>query len=640
MLVTTLIGLGRIAVSLAFVWASKRLVDIATGQSDMPLLTGIGLFIGILILQLALVTLFNWWESYTQVRTQNRLRKQLFGHVLRSRWDGRERFLSGDTVNRLEEDIRVVAELLSSRIPGLVITVVQLLAASAYLLVLAPNLLWILLILMGSAVFGSKLFFRQLRRLMAAIRARESEIQQVMQESLQQRVLVLTLTSVERVLEKFGWLQQDVEDNTRKRLNYNAVARGLMFLGFQAGHAAAFIWGIVGILHGTVTFGTMAGFLQLVGQVQRPVAEFGRQIPAFITALTSIERLMELEELEEEHVVEPVVLADAPEIVVSHVSYSYPGALQPVLKDFSCSFPAGELSVIMGTTGIGKSTLLRLIMGLLTPREGSITLGAVPASAATRGNFLYVPQGNSLLSGTIRSNLQLSGPSATEEDMRQALETAAALFVYDLAKGLDTPCGEVGSGLSEGQAQRIAIARALLHPGSILVLDESTSALDGETEAKVLENICRRYAGRKTILCVSHRPAVVKMAAEVTVVNNNPNDATRQEQERFLKLDRKIEEEELFKNPDLSRPELAKLMGVSLHSFSRIIRTCSGSKNVADYINKKRMTHVVRVFREHPNYTIEAVAQDCGIASISTFNRLFKEYYGMSPSSYRLKLSS
>ena len=518
MLVTTLIGLGRVAASLAFVWASKRLVDIATGYSPMPLGSGIGLFVGILLIQLALVTLFNWWEGYSQVKTQNRLRKHFFGHVLRSRWDGRERFLSGDTVNRLEDDIRVVAELFSSRIPGLMITLVQLLAASAYLLVLAPQLLWVLLILMGAAVLGSKMFFRQLRKLMAAIRARESEIQQVMQESLQQRVLVLTLTSVGRVLQKFGWLQDDVEKNVRKRLNYNAVARGLMFFGFQAGHAAAFIWGIVGILHGTVTFGTMTGFIQLVGQVQRPVAEFGRQIPAFITALTSIERLMELEELEEERVEEPVILADAPEIVVSHVSYAYPGGHEPVLKDFSCTFPAGGLSVIMGTTGIGKSTLLRLVMGLLTPREGSITLGAVPASAATRGNFLYVPQGNSLLSGTIRSNLQLSGPAATEQDMRQALETADALFVYDMPMGLDTPCGEVGSGLSEGQAQRIAIARALLHPGSILVLDESTSALDGDTETRVLENICNRYAGHKTILCVSHRPAAAALARQIITI--------------------------------------------------------------------------------------------------------------------------
>ena len=516
--VTILIGLGRISASLAFVWVSKRLVDIATRQSDMALAAGIGLFVGVLLLQLALITLFNWWEGYFQVKSQNVLRKQFFGHVLRSRWDGRERFLSGDAVNRLEEDIRVVAELLSSRIPGLVITVVQLVAASAYLLVLSPNLLWVLLILMGAAVLGSKMFFRQLRKLMATIRARESEIQQVMQESLQQRVLVLTLTSVERVLQKFGWLQDDVEKNVRKRLNYNAVARGLMFFGFQAGHAAAFIWGIVGILHGTVTFGTMTAFLQLVGQVQRPVAEFGRQIPAFITALTSIERLMELEELEEERVGEPVILADAPEIAVSHVSYSYPGALQPVLKDFSCTFPAGSLSVIMGTTGIGKSTLLRLVMGLLTPQHGSITLGGVPASADTRGNFLYVPQGNSLLSGTVRSNLQLAGPAATEQDMRQALETADALFVYDMPMGLDTPCGEVGSGLSEGQAQRIAIARALLHPGSILVLDESTSALDGDTETRVLENICSRYAGHKTILCVSHRPAAAALARQIITI--------------------------------------------------------------------------------------------------------------------------
>ena len=516
--VSILIGLGRISASLAFVWVSKRLVDIATRQSDMALAAGIGLFVGVLLLQLALITLFNWWEGYFQVKSQNVLRKQFFGHVLRSRWDGRERFLSGDAVNRLEEDIRVVAELLSSRIPGLVITVVQLVAASAYLLVLSPNLLWVLLILMGAAVLGSKMFFRQLRKLMATIRARESEIQQVMQESLQQRVLVLTLTSVERVLQKFGWLQDDVEKNVRKRLNYNAVARGLMFFGFQAGHAAAFIWGIVGILHGTVTFGTMTAFLQLVGQVQRPVAEFGRQIPAFITALTSIERLMELEELEEERVGEPVILADAPEIAVSHVSYSYPGALQPVLKDFSCTFPAGSLSVIMGSTGIGKSTLLRLVMGLLTPQHGSITLGGVPASADTRGNFLYVPQGNSLLSGTVRSNLQLAGPAATEQDMRQALETADALFVYDMPMGLDTPCGEVGSGLSEGQAQRIAIARALLHPGSILVLDESTSALDGDTETRVLENICSRYAGHKTILCVSHRPAAAALARQIITI--------------------------------------------------------------------------------------------------------------------------
>lgn len=208
-----LIGLVRIAASLSFVWASKYLIDIATGVKPQPLGPAIGLFIGILALQLTAVVAANWWNAYSLVKAQNLLRRDLFSHVLRSRWDGRERYLSGDTVNRLEEDIRVVAELVTDRIPGLTITLMQLLAASVYFLVLAPGLLWMLLILMCATVFGSKLFFRQLRSLMASIRARESELQQLMQESLQHRVLVLTLTSVERVLQKFGWIQADVEND-------------------------------------------------------------------------------------------------------------------------------------------------------------------------------------------------------------------------------------------------------------------------------------------------------------------------------------------------------------------------------------------------------------------------------------------
>ena len=512
------VGLVRIVASLSFVWVSKLLVDIATGHSSQPLGWGIGLFVGILVVQAATVVLGNWWESFSQTKTRLILREQLFAHVLRSRWDGRERFLSGDTINRLEEDISVVAELLSTRLPGLLVTILQLLAASVYLLTLAPGLLWVLVILMAVAVLGSKMFFRQLRKLMTVIRKRESEIQQVMTESLQHRMLVFTLTSVERVLEKFDWLQKDVEDHTRKRLDYNAVARGLMFLGFQAGHAAAFLWGIFGIIGGTVTYGMMTAFLQLVGQVQRPIAEFGRQVPAIITALTSIERIMELQALEQEPSVPPITLQDAPEIVVSHLGYTYPGSAEKVLDDFSCTFPAGKTSLIAGPTGIGKSTLIRLVMGLLQPTEGSITLAGLPAGIALRCNFLYVPQGNTLLSGTIRSNLQLACPEASEEEMKSALETAVAGFVFDLPQGLDTPCGEVGSGLSEGQAQRIAIARALLHPGTVLVLDECSSALDAQTEERLLENLQARYRGRKTILSISHRIAATRFADQVVTL--------------------------------------------------------------------------------------------------------------------------
>lgn len=516
--VGVLAGLVRIAASLSFVWISKHLVDIATGAQDAPLGPAIGLFAGILLLQIAAMLFVRWWESYTQVKTQNILRKELFSHVLSSRWDGRERFLSGDTVNRLEEDIRVVAEIICSRIPGTLITLLQLLAASVYLLVLAPRLFWVLILLMFVTVFGSKLFFKQLRRLMAAIRERESDVQQLMQESLLHRVLVLTLTRSERLLAKMGSLQADIEDNTRKRLNYNAVARGFMLLGFQVGHALAFLWGVIGILHGTVTYGMMTAFIQLVGQVQRPVAELAQQIPAFIQAVTSVERLMELDELEQEPVQAPVTLPAAPEIAVKDISYAYPGTGAPVLSHFSCTFPAGQVGLIVGATGAGKSTLIRLILGLLKPQEGTVTLSGHPAGSALLGNFQYVPQGNTLLSGTIRSNLLMAHPEASEADLFEALELAMAGFVRDLPEGLDTPTGESGSGLSEGQCQRIAVARALLRPGGILILDESTSALDEGTERQLLQQLHQACRGRKTVLVVSHRPAALAFADQVVEI--------------------------------------------------------------------------------------------------------------------------
>ena len=520
MCVSVLIGIVRIAASLSFVAVSKWLVDIATGASSQPIWPVIWIFGGILLLQVGSIVLANWWDSYNQIKAQNALRISLFSHVMRSRWDGRERFLTGDTVNRLEEDIRVVGDLLCDRIPAFTITILQLVAASAYLMMLAPNLLWVLIILMFAAVVGSRMFFRQLRKLMAAIRARESELQQHMQESLQHRVLVLTLTNMERVLEKFGWLQQDIVNNTRKRLNYNAVARGLMFLGFQLGHAAAFLWGVFGIMAGSVTYGTMTAFLQLVGQVQRPIAELGRQIPAFIQAITSIERLMELEELELEQQAQAIQLPGAPEVLVQDVTYAYPGSPTPVLEHFNGQFPAGSFTVIAGHTGAGKSTLIRLILGLLSPQEGTVTIGGHQAGAALRGNFMYIPQGNSLLSGTIRSNLQLAAPSASEDELKQALEHAQAGFVMDLPEGLDTPCGEVGSGLSEGQCQRIAIARALLRPGGVLILDESTSSLDGTTEQQLLDTLHKLYHGKKTILFISHRPAAMQYADQMLTLDH------------------------------------------------------------------------------------------------------------------------
>ena len=513
------IGIVRIAASLGFVWICKRLVDIATGVLDAPLPLNIGIMLGIMLLQLVCSVCAGAWESYNISRTGNDLRKETFGRVLRSSFTGREAYRSGDAVNRLEEDVRVVTDLLCSRFPDFAVTLLQLIAASAYLMLMAPNLLWVLLGLMSAAVIGSRMFFRKLRALTESIRKQETEVQQLMQENLQKRIVVLTLIGSERVLTRLGILQKDVLDKTVTRINYNAVARAFMILGFLGGYAAAFIWGVVGIRDGVVTYGMMTAFLQLVGQVQRPVAELARQVPAFIHATASVERLMDLQQLEQEPDEVPIALPGAPGIRLTEVGFHYPERPEAVLDAFSYDFEPGSMTVIMGPTGSGKSTLSRLVLGLLKPESGSIEVygseGAFPAGPAVRGNFLYVPQGNSLLSGTIRENLFLARADASEAELRDALHTAVADFVYELPDGLDTLCGEAGSGLSEGQCQRIAIARALLREGGVLILDEATSALDAGTEATLLDRLHSRYHGNKTLLFISHRDAISARADRV-----------------------------------------------------------------------------------------------------------------------------
>ena len=538
-LVTVLIGGVRIAASLSFVWISKRLVDIATGVIDAELGPHVWMMIGIILTQIICGLAANYWGSYNTIKTRNQLRLGMFAHVLNSRWNGREAFRSGDTINRLEEDIRVLTDLICGSFPDVIITICQLIAASVYLLTMAPSLLWVLIILMAAAVIGSKMYFKKIRELTSTIRSLDSEVQQLEQENLQNRVLVLTLFGVGNVVSRLSNLQDLIKKNTITRLNYNAVARGFMNIGFMGGYTAAFLWGIFGIKSGAVTYGMMTAFLQLVGQVQRPIASLGTQVPAFIKALTSIERLQELEDLQVERYHGDVLFEGAPGIRVSDVSFAYchpersegsagrngEPASRLVLEHFSHDFAPGTLTVIAGPTGVGKSTLTRLMLGLLRPSGGTVNLysrngKSHVADVDTRCNFTYVPQGNSLLSGTIRENMLLVNYEATDEQIVEALKLAAAEFVLDLPDGLDTVCGESGTGLSEGQMQRLSIARAIFSGSPILLLDEATSALDNESEMLVQRSLESLAKGRTTFT-IAHRLSTIRNASRILVLTEN-----------------------------------------------------------------------------------------------------------------------
>ena len=511
-----LLGIIRTLLSLTFVWVCKELVDIATGESQEPLGQWTAFMIACIVLQICCRIASSYCEQYGRINIQNNLRARLFYSLISSRWSGRERFGTGDAVNRLEEDIRVVSELVSSHIPAVVVTFAQLAAASTFLLFISPNLLWALVGLMIAGIIASRLSFRKLRSLSTAIRTKDGEIQQHIQEHLQNRVVALTIIGIERVMATLNTLHNALRYNTIKRLNFHSLNSALLSVSFMGGYAAAFLWGVYGIKSGAVTFGMMTAFLQLVSQIQMPLSELARKIPAFIHALSSIERLAELENLDPEENA-PLCRLEAPAgILFKDVTFSYPDSHSGVLfNSFSHNFLPGTMTVVAGATGIGKSTLVRLMLGLLKPQSGSILIygsssNSHCASKATRCNFKYVPQGNTLLSGTILDNLLMADPNADRERIDAALHIAAADFVHSLPEGLQTICGESGSGLSEGQCQRIAIARALLQSGSVLLMDESTSSLDPATESLVLQNL--RTLSNHTIIFISHREAVMKSA--------------------------------------------------------------------------------------------------------------------------------
>lgn len=517
--VCILIGLLELAASLSFIIISKNLINIATGAIHKPVMPYIYAMIGVIIVKLIANTSYGYLEGLNSIKTQIKLRRSIYAHVLNSKWESYEIFHSGDAINRLEQDVSTIVKFCCSNLPGLIVALCQLLTTVVLLLIIAPNLLWMLLTLMAIALLGGRLFFNTLRGLTNAIRAKDSVIQSHLQETLQNRVVVLTIAGTRRMVERLGWLQKGLYGDTVKRLNYGAIARSFMSLGFTASYIVAFMWGIFGIRDGDISFGMMAAFLQLVGQVQRPVTNLTQTIPNFTQTLSSIERLMDLQDLPLEKEYKPLIIRIVPDINVRHLTFAYPNQQKKVFNDFSVRFPAGTLTAIIGETGSGKSTLTRLLLALLKPQSGEIIIGGQAADVNLRCNFMYVPQGNSLFSGTILDNLLMAKPNATKEEIRRVLHNAAADFVFNLPHGIRTSCSERGGGLSEGQAQRIAIARGLLHDGNILILDEATSALDAETERQLLYNLKQYYSGTKTILFISHREAVINIADNVVKIN-------------------------------------------------------------------------------------------------------------------------
>ena len=510
--------------AVGYVFVSKKLVDVAvalfkSGGSGRELGVWAAAMIAIVLVRILLNAVRSFAQTTTEVKFKNALRRRLFDSLMHLRNESAVRLHSGDLLNRMLEDVRVVSSAFAVSIPSLIGTVFQLIAALAYLIILDWRLALVIIVVVPGGIAVGKFVTRRIRNLTSDIRKSDASVQSHLQESIQHLSLLQSLEYTDVSTSELDGLQGTLYGNELKRVKFSVTSRMLIGLAMQAGQVITFLWGAFGISTGAITYGMMTAFLQLVGQVQRPIIELSTKLPSLIHSSASIDRLNEIENLPHEEVGDPVLLEGVVGVKLEDVSFAYADSEKDVLEDFSFDFTPGSRTAIVGPTGVGKSTLIRILLSFLNPRKGKVELyvagqDPIAVSPSTRCNLVYVPQGNSLFSGTIRENLLMGNPEADDSQLESALRTAAADFVFGLPAGLETQCFEAGGGLSEGQAQRIAIARALLRPGSVLLLDEFSSALDAETETNLLERLTTALPDH-TMIFITHREKVIEYCNSV-----------------------------------------------------------------------------------------------------------------------------
>lgn len=505
------LGLLGVGVSLTQVWAVQNAIDVASHAKQGNIYWAVGFMAALVLCNFAISISSIWVRNILGIKAQNRMQQRMLDRILRSEWHGKERMHSGDIINRLEGDVNNVVNFLTETLPGTISTLALFIGAFFYLYSMDHRLAIIIVVLIPIFVFFSRIYFGRMRMLTRQVRDSDSKVQSVLQETIQNRMLIKTLESDSAMVDRLENTQSELRHRVVKRTRFSVFSNLALNFGFALGYLVAFLWSALRMSSGTLTFGGMTAFLQLVNRIQSPARSLTKLVPAFVGVFTAAERLMELEENPLEEQGEPIAL-DAPcGVRLSGVSYHYEDSEENVIDNLTFDFLPGSCTAILGETGAGKTTLVRMILALINPQQGTVEIynqrKAMPLSPRMRCNFVYVPQGNTLMSGTIRDNLRLGRLDATDDEMLGALHTACADFVDELPDGLDTSCTESGGGLSEGQAQRISIARALLRNRSIMLFDEATSALDPETERQLLQNILATH--EKTIIFITHRPAVV-----------------------------------------------------------------------------------------------------------------------------------
>ena len=520
------LGILGIVVGLFGSVLSKYIIDAVTGYQFRNI--GI-LSIAYIVMQLLVIGLGAWSNRVSakiEIKVEQEIRAEIYDNVLNSQWESVQQYHSGDLLNRLNGDVRSVSASVLGWIPSLVTGCIQFFGTLAVILYYDPTLAGFALI-SAPITFGVSYFFmRKMRRHNKKMRKISSDVLSFDGESLRNLQLIKSFGVTDLYGKKFRQMQETYKE---ERLSYNQFSifnSSFMSLVGTVVGLLCFGWGIYRLWSGFITFGTMTLFLQLAAVLSGSFHKLVRLVPAAITAATAAGRIMEVAELPKEQYLHTDLLNKVLEkkegisVTIRQACFAYQGEF-PVLNDVCMEAKSGEVIGLIGASGTGKTTLFRILLGLLSVQVGEVCVSNIPVSAATRRIFSYVPQNNVLFSGTIAENMRMVKSDASDVEIEEALKLACAFdFVQELPNGIYSDVKEQGGGFSEGQLQRLSIARALLADAPILLLDEATSALDRETELAVLQNIIKVNSAKICIIA-THRTEVFQMCNRVFHIENN-----------------------------------------------------------------------------------------------------------------------
>jgi ATP-binding cassette subfamily B protein len=511
-----LVALG---LSLLFIYYSKHAIDYAIAGDTALMKQSLWLAIWSVVGGQGASLYASWVNDRMRSRMLVRLQQDVVDAQMRATWALVKNWHTGDVMIRVNTDCQEVVQMIGTSAVDAIVTVFRLLSAFGFLWIMDPMLAIVILCVSPLVVF-SKLYFKRLKKMNQELKRAESNLGNVVQENMRFRLVIRALGLQRIRWEKVTGSQDAIYAMKMRVLNFSTVSKGILRFTVNAGFLLTFIWGIFRLHAAEITFGTMSAFLQLVGRIQGPVLTLMGFVPTFIRFRTALERVDEMLQSEKEEEIQAEYLPNIQQVRLRGIDFRYED--KEVFLQFDADFTRGKPTAVVGASGKGKTTLIRLLLSLLKPNSGTLQLHAagqeIPLSGAHRVNFAYVPQGDKLFSGTILENLQVNKQPVSEERIREVLVTACATFVYDLPAGLDTVVGESGYGLSEGQAQRIAVARALLQDCAVWLFDEVTSALDPPTGIELTDRLLE--AGKdKVLVFVTHDPLLVERCSQVVYIS-------------------------------------------------------------------------------------------------------------------------